>query len=36
MVDADHPNVAARLASGEELPQGDPLPSFMLLASAKP
>jgi SAM-dependent methyltransferase len=36
MVDVDHPNVAARRASGEELPPGDQLPRFMVLAFAKP
>ena len=36
MVDVDHPNVAARRASGEELPPSDQLPRFMVLAFAKP
>jgi hypothetical protein len=36
MVDVDHPHVAARRASGEELPPGDQLPRFMVLAFAKP
>jgi hypothetical protein len=35
-VDVDHPNVAARRARGEELPPGEQLPRFMVLAFAKP
>ena len=36
IVDVDHPNVAARRARGEELPPGEQLPRFMVLAFAKP
>ena len=36
IVDVDHPNVAARRASGEDLPPGEQLPRFMVLAFAKP
>ena len=36
MVDVDHPNVAARRARGEEMPPGEQLPRFMVLAFAKP
>jgi SAM-dependent methyltransferase len=36
LVDVDHPSVAERRAPGEELPLGDQLPRFMVLAFAKP
>ena len=36
MVDVDHPGIAARRARGEELPPGEQLPRFMVLAFAKP
>jgi SAM-dependent methyltransferase len=36
IVDVDHPAMAARRASGEEIPLGDQLPRFMVLAFAKP
>jgi SAM-dependent methyltransferase len=36
LVDVDHPRVAERRARGEELPLGDQLPRFMVLAFAKP
>jgi hypothetical protein len=36
LVDVDHPPVAERRARGEELPLGDQLPRFMVLAFAKP
>lgn len=35
LVDVDHPSVAERRASGQELPLGDQLPRFMVLAVAK-
>ena len=36
IVDVDHPPVAEQRARGEELPLGDQLPRFMVLAFAKP
>jgi SAM-dependent methyltransferase len=36
IVDVDHPAMAARRASGEEIPLGEQLPRFMVLAFAKP
>jgi SAM-dependent methyltransferase len=36
LVDVDHPQVAERRAHGEELPLGDQLPRFMVLAFGKP
>jgi hypothetical protein len=36
LLDVDHPQVAERRARGEELPLGDQLPRFMVLAFAKP
>lgn len=36
IVDVDHPNVAARRARGEDLPPGEQLPRFMVLAFARP
>jgi SAM-dependent methyltransferase len=36
IVDVDHPGIAARRARGEELPPGEQLPRFMVLAFAKP
>jgi SAM-dependent methyltransferase len=36
IVDVDHPATAARRANGEELPLGEQLPRFMVLAFAKP
>jgi SAM-dependent methyltransferase len=36
IVDVDHPRTAALRASGEDLPVGEQLPRFMVLAFAKP
>ena len=36
IVDVDHPAMAARRASGEEMPPGEQLPRFMVLAFSKP
>lgn len=36
IVDVDHPAMAARRASGEEIPLGEQLPRFMVLAFSKP
>jgi SAM-dependent methyltransferase len=36
IVDIDHPAIAARRAQGDELPLGEQLPRFMVLAFAKP
>jgi SAM-dependent methyltransferase len=36
IVDVDHPATAARRAQGEDLPLGEQLPRFMVLAFAKP
>ena len=36
IVDVDHPAIAARRAQGDELPLGEQLPRFMVLAFAKP
>jgi hypothetical protein len=35
-VDVDHPNVAALRVPGQEMPAGEELPRFMVLAFVKP
>jgi len=35
-VDVDHPAMTTQRASGEEIPLGEQLPRFMVLAFAKP
>jgi hypothetical protein len=36
IVDVDHPSVAALRVPGQEMPAGEELPRFMVLAFAKP
>ena len=36
IVDVDHPAMPPRRASGEEIPLGEQLPRFMVLAFAQP